>query len=214
MSPLDNVAPRASSHLLHPPVIREKGAIDITYCHGELQAWHLSDTWRNSTNMVIKKHLNRSSNEKRHAVETQFYWLMKWEWKRKKFCLKCGGRSMLFHCTMCHHNHCFDICKNNSSESPTFEAISTNKKDKDVKLTFKHGIVSCFHYVHRASCLGDDEIDSSSATPPLQSWNWQRWHLFCTMCSSMMFMFLLFQMFINDIYFYRLRVYYFFSIFI
>ena len=35
MSTLDNVVPRASSHLLHPPVIREKGAIDITYCHGE-----------------------------------------------------------------------------------------------------------------------------------------------------------------------------------
>ena len=60
MSPSGDLVPRASSRLLHPPAIREKGVIDIAHCDSETASdtpkRHMKKSYENRN----KKHLNRS----------------------------------------------------------------------------------------------------------------------------------------------------------
>ena len=73
---------------------------------------------------------------------------------------------MLVYCTICHHSYCFDINQKKNYESDQFGAIETNKRDKDGKMIYKYGIMSCYHHEHRTSYVDEDSIDDIPSVTP------------------------------------------------
>ena len=70
---------------------------------------------------------------------------------------------MVVYFTICHHNFCFDVSPNKSSDSNVFGAIDTKKRDRDNKKIFRYGILSCFHHEHPISFpQNEDEYDTGN----------------------------------------------------
>ena len=165
---------RISRRLQHPPAIREKGVTDITN-------WHAPTTGFTPQRNMSKFYHNASASSsytivdrKRNCPGNPILLVdEKGNKKKKMMCMRCGGRSLLVYCTVCHHNYCFDVNtkKSDSTHNITdkFGAIDTKKRDKDNKTIYKYGIIFCFHHEHPFSFpVYEDENDTRdlpSVTP-------------------------------------------------
>ena len=133
-TPSTSHTPRTSSRLLHPPAIRVKGITDISH-------WNALITGSTSQRYVKQFYddeLNSASTTVIHQNKTcpgNPILLVgeKGKKNKKTCCMRCGGRSLLVYCTICHHNFCFDVNQNKSTDSNMFGSIDTHMTDTNNK---------------------------------------------------------------------------------
>ena len=160
----NNNSTRISRRLLHPPAIREKGTSDISHWHGlttGLTPQRYVDKYyesANSSKLIVKR--------KRTCLGRPII-LVDEEGKRKNKinCMRCGGRSNVVYCTICHHSYCMDINRKKTNDSNMFGSIDTGMNDASGKKIFKYGIISCYHHEHPVPLLPAEDCENESSLP-------------------------------------------------